>query len=519
MSGIFGTMNIANTGLQAMQSAVNTTANNISNAQTEGYSRKRVNLVTNTPFHLNGIGEISTGVRIEGVTRIRDAFTDRQVRIETGRFNTYEAQNGVYDRLEIIFNEPSETGISDAMQQMWNAWQELSKTPESITARTIVVEQSTTMADRFNHTAAQLESLKSETLYQIQQNAFEINTKFEQLTAVDTQIRSAVNREMVPNDLMDQRDLLLDQLSALVKFTVKDREDGGIDLNMNQKIMMGDVKPPQFSVVQRVESALDQEGNDVLKIEVAMGGDLSRVKTFELRGEAASEAAHWREGWLVVSEPSADPDFSIFQVLEPGEGRAKGHQNMLKELEAYSQKLDQLAAGIADLVNQVHRDESGVNFFMAKDGSGTITAATLQVNGMLRSKPEAIAAGKSYGSDAPSGDGSRALAIAALRDVSLGAENYNRETMRFAAGKGDTADARYRALVAGLGVDAAYSRTMQDNETSLLNQLHQRRESVMGVSIDEEITALVKFQNGYQANARVMTTLTQMLDTLINMVR
>lgn len=520
MSGIFGTMNIANSGLQAMQSAVNTTSNNISNAQTEGYSRKRVNLVTNTPQHLNGIGEISTGVRIDGVTRIRDVFTDRQVRLETGRFNTFESQNSVYDRLEIIFNEPSETGISDAMQEMWNAWQELSKTPESITARTIVVEQSTTMADRFNHTASQLQDLKSETLFQVNQNTFEINTKLEQLIAVDEQIKSAVNRELVPNDLMDQRDLLLDQLSAYATISTKDLPDGGIQLSIGDQPVMGNkMSTPDFSTVQSVEAITGADGTPWVKVAVAMKGDVNNVEVLEGPLSDGFDLNAWKVGSVVASNVQPVNDLTQLTVVKTGDGNINGLQSMLAEVDHYTQKIDDLALGMATLINQVHNpQDSGLDFFESQD-TGEITAASIRVNFQLKDKPELIATGRSIASDAPVGDGSRALAIAALRDVSLDAADYDETAMKFNTTTGDTADARYRSTVAGLGVDAAYSRTMADNETSLLNQLQQRRESVMGVSIDEEISALVKFQTGYQANARVMTTLTSMLDTLINMVR
>lgn len=520
MSGIFGTMNIANSGLQAMQSAVNTTSNNISNAQTEGYSRKRVDLVTNTPQHLVGIGEISTGVKIEGVTRIRDVFTDRQVRLETGRFNTFESQNGVYDRLEIIFNEPSETGISDAMQEMWNAWQELSKTPESITARTIVVEQSTTMADRFSHTASQLQDLKSETLFQVSQNTFEINTKLEQLTAVDEQIKAAVTREMVPNDLMDQRDLLLDQLSAFVTFSKTDLADGGIQLSIGGQPVMGkNIATPSFSTVQSVETFEGEGGMPWVKVAVAMKGDVNTIEILEAPLSDGIDLNTWKAGSMIVPSAKTAENPTGFTVVKTGDGSVNGLQSMLSEVDDYTEKIDALASGMAALINKVHsNDGEGMAFFVGQ-ADGQITAASIRVNSDLRDKPELIAAGKSGAADAPIGDGSRALAIAALRDVSLNAADYDAATMTFKTTTGDTADARYRATIAGLGVDAAYSRTMADNETSLLNQLHQRRESVMGVSIDEEISALVKFQTGYQANARVMTTLTSMLDTLINMVR
>jgi flagellar hook-associated protein 1 FlgK len=172
---------------------------------------------------------------------------------------------------------------------------------------------------------------------------------------------------------------------------------------------------------------------------------------------------------------------------------------------------------MAELINTVHSNEGEhPNFFVSGSG-GKIRAATIRVNPDLKDHPQDIIAGKT--ADGPEGDGSRALAIARLRDVSLNAAGYSKDTFSFSSQSGDTSDARYRSMIAELGVSSAYSRNMAENETSLLNQLHQRRESVMGVSVDEEISALIKFQNGYQANARVMSTLVSMLDTLISMAR
>jgi flagellar hook-associated protein 1 FlgK len=256
-----------------------------------------------------------------------------------------------------------------------------------------------------------------------------------------------------------------------------------------------------------------------VKVAVAMKGDVNTIEILEAPLSDGIDLNTWKAGSMIVPSAKTAENPTGFTVVKTGDGSVNGLQSMLSEVDDYTEKIDALASGMAALINKVHsNDGEGMAFFVGQ-ADGQITAASIRVNSDLRDKPELIAAGKSGAADAPIGDGSRALAIAALRDVSLNAADYDAATMTFKTTTGDTADARYRATIAGLGVDAAYSRTMADNETSLLNQLHQRRESVMGVSIDEEISALVKFQTGYQANARVMTTLTSMLDTLINMVR
>jgi len=512
-------MNIANSGMRAMQESVNTASNNIANAQTEGYARKRVNLVTNVPQQIPGIGEISTGVRTEGVMRIRDAFIDTQVRLETSRYETFASQNEVNDQLEIIFSEPSSTGISAAMRDTWNAWQELSKTPESTTSRTLVLEQSVTLADRFNHTASQLKGLESDILNQISQNVFEVNTRLEQLKAVDEQIMESVNRGIAPNDLMDQRDLMLDQLSGFVTFEVQENQDGGISLKTNGIELIRRPANDVFSVVQSTEM-IPADGDEPAYVSVilAAGGSSNELRTLMIPA-SEYEGAEWKVGSAVVTSRETQGDFLEYRPVEFSIGRIQGLQSMLDETAGYARQLDEVASGLAGLVNQVYGEDSGTEFFTAGDDSGVIRADNIRVNQELRDDPWSLQAGKDL--DGPAGDGSRALAVAALRNVGLNTElsTYDPETMSFTASNGESADGRYRALVTQLGVSSNYSRSMQDNETALLNQLHQRRESVMGVSIDEEIAALIKFQNGYQANARVMSTLVTMLDTLINMGR
>ena len=281
---------------------------------------------------------------------------------------------------------------------------------------------------------------------------------------------------------------------------------------------------PRFSVVQSVEDVADSETGIITmkRIGIAQNGDSNNIMIIEIPETEAGDLSAWKPGTVLSSTVGTPEALTDFTVIKTGEGKVSGLQSMLTELDQYTEKIDALASGMAALINTVHSndgDDTWNTFFTSRNNGDPITAASIQVNSTLKGAPELIAAGKLQAGTGPDGDGSRALAIASLRDVSLKASDFNPDTMRFETTTGDTSDARYRATVAGLGVDAAYSRTMAENETSLLNQLHQRRESVMGVSIDEEISALVKFQNGYQANARVMTTLTNMLDTLINMVR
>mgnify|MGYP001418873904 CR=1 FL=1 len=537
MAGIFGTLYVANSGMRAMQESINTSANNIANSQTEGYSRKRVNLVTNAPQYYMGIGEISTGVRIDSVTRIRDEFLDRQVRAERGRFATYEAKNEILGKVETIFREPSETGLNKAMSEMWDAWQELSKTPENSTARTIVTEQARTFTDMLNHMATQLQETREEVHSGIAKSTLDVNTLVEQIRTLDNQIINLTTDGILPNDLLDSRDLMLDKLSDLTNFKVVPQADGGISLTIGGEEM---VKEKVQTMMSAVKSVSGPDGSGNFLVTLVPGGD-ERQESVSVTMTAA-ELADLKAGDVVFHQPGdleGTPDPDNFEKFVPTNGRLAGQQMLLTELDGYEAELDNLARSVAGLVNTVHRtsvvpgdpilgtsdvssDVGGLDFFVSSD-AGAITASSIRVNQELLDDVSKINVGKYTGG--ADGDGSRALAIAQLRNVRMNVGDgttgaYDGLSMTFAnLDTGDTTDNYFKNSVARLGVSAQQAIRMMDNQEALLNQMNERRESISGVSIDEEVSDLIKFQNGYAANARVMSTLVMMLDTLINIAR
>ncbi len=545
MAGIFGTLYVANSGMRAMQESINTSANNIANSQTEGYSRKRVNLVTNAPQYYMGIGEISTGVRIDSVTRIRDEFLDRQVRAERGRFATYEAKNEILGKVETIFREPSETGLNKAMSEMWDAWQELSKTPENSTARTIVTEQARTFTDMLNHMATQLQETRGEVHSGIAKSTLDVNTLVEQIRTLDNQIINLTTDGILPNDLLDSRDLMLDKLSDLTNFKVVPQADGGISLTIGGEEMVKGKVQTMMSTVKSVEPQVDGGGN-IIGYEVVLvpGGDERQngVNLTISGSDLPAGLENLKAGDVVFHHPGdleGTPDPDNFEKFVPTNGRLAGQQMLLTELDGYEAELDNLARSVAGLVNTVHQrsvdptDPSGpyladgIAFFVAGDGGTEINASSIRVNQVLLDDVSQINVGKYKGG--ADGDGSRALAIAQLRNVRMNVgtdkvedikDRFDPETMTVAndAG-GDTTDNYFKNSVARLGVSAQQAIRMMDNQEALLNQMNERRESISGVSIDEEVSDLIKFQNGYAANARVMSTLVTMLDTLINIAR
>ncbi len=188
MSGIFNTLNTANKGLMAQQTALHTTGHNISNANTKGYSRQRVDMKADLSYNYPGVGQLGTGVKMEAVVRIVNDYVSKQIRQENGTMERFTAKSDVIDQLEVIFNEPSTTGLNFNLGEMFDSWQELSKNPEMLTSKTVVVEKSKTLADTLNHMANQIDSLRDETIGQIDKNVLDFNSTIDKLDKLNRQI-------------------------------------------------------------------------------------------------------------------------------------------------------------------------------------------------------------------------------------------------------------------------------------------------------------------------------------------
>lgn len=451
MSGIFSTFNTANKGLQVQQSALHTTGHNISNANTEGFSRQRVDTKADLAYNYLGIGQLGTGVKIDNIVRMVDDYVNKQIRQENSIANTYSTKSDVLGQVEIIFNEPSDTGINANLGQMFDAWQELSKNPENLTAKTIVVEKSKTLANSLNHMSNQLNSLKDNTVEDIKKNVEDFNATIDKLDSLNKQIFNVSVKGMIPNDLLDQRDMLLRDLSGIA----------GITPSFDDKY-------------SRVSIKLN--GQDVLtttdKSKMAIDKDAAENVVFPLKIRIGTE----------------EVDITSGQIF--------GNKEGLKEIDGRMTDLNDFSKMMADKINGAHRvGGGGEAIFESIDSAGTI-----KISDAILADNSKIIAGAT--SNSAPGDGSRALAIASLRN--------DKE------GTGTTIEGAYSNIVTKVGISKEYSDNMVSNQNVLLEHLVMRRESTSGVSIDEEVSNVVRFQKAYQANAKVISVLTDMLDTIIN---
>ena len=228
MSGLLSTLNTAKSGMNVSQVAIQTTSHNISNINTPGYSRQRVNQSASSPYSMPGknsnfgAGQIGTGAQIDDVTRIRNSFYDYQYRSESHQYGSTSVKYEYFKNIEGIFNEPSDTAISSSLNIFFNSWSELSKDPQSSGVKSVVIENGKYLSNSINSAFKRLESLEEGLDKQSEYIMDEVNSMLSQLDKLEKNIKIIQGSGKSPNDFLDQRDQLLDNLSFKLNINDKD---------------------------------------------------------------------------------------------------------------------------------------------------------------------------------------------------------------------------------------------------------------------------------------------------------
>lgn len=219
MSGLLGSLQSARTGMSASQASIQTTSHNINNLNTPGYSRQQVEQKARSAYSYPGYnsqlgaGQLGTGVEVTDIVRVRNSFYDFQFRNESHTYGQIGVKYDHYSTMENIFNEPSETGISSSMNNFFMSWQELSKNPNDAGSKDIVIQNSDYLAKNISNVYKKLNELSENAKKKLNENIDDINGKLKELKELDKQIKLVEGSGKSPNDLMDERDRILDDLS------------------------------------------------------------------------------------------------------------------------------------------------------------------------------------------------------------------------------------------------------------------------------------------------------------------
>lgn len=505
-------------GLYTQQSALYTTGHNISNANTLGYSRQRVNMTATAGYPGVGLnagtmpGFLGTGVQAGSITRIRDSFIDQQFRQESNKLGYWESQSKAIEQMENVLNEPSHYGLQKSLSEFWQSLQDLATNPSESGARSVAVRKGEAVADSFNYMHKSLTEIQTNLGTEIKHTTKEINSLLDQIAKVNEQIKSVEPNGYIPNDLYDQRDLLLDDLAELVPIEVSYEPSGG-------RAVDGEAEGWAVVKLKTEDGPITLvRGHEAVKIEAEFVEDydgenapvtgINFLKTFDDKGNLTDETGEVEVDQLI--------NLGKFKSLMnaygvPGEdGEVEGlYPDMLDKLNVmanvFAQEFNEIHQGGTDL-----KGEQGTEFFVTKDGSqDSITAGNITVSKELINNPGKFAASDSEVGQVEEGNGKNAEKLAALQfktdfevaDIDL---------------DGATLETYFQAIIGDLGVEGMEANKLVHNTSTLLGAVEHRRASISSVSLDEEMTDMIKFQQAYNASARMITVVDETLDKIIN---
>lgn len=502
----FGFYN-AQRGLIAAQAGLDVANHNVSNANTPGYTKQRLELTQAFPYQSPSPGggliyQFGQGVEVSAVTRVRDVFLDNQFRLENGTAGELTSKNAIFQQVEDIVGEPNDTGLANGVQRLFDAIQDMSTKPESLSSRSAFLQHAVDLTFLVQQQGRQLLDLHKNLVgvegdatslaaSQLGLAVNEINTSLTSVAALNQQISTIVSSGGNANDLQDKRSQLLAKLSEFANVTITQLPNEQVQVDLGgQTLVKG-----RFVV-------------DTLSVVPNTGGNAGAVPGLI---QTASGA---------VDITTAITGGKIKGILDAA-GLDTTIKNVYQTFTELNAMFEQMTASF-NTVQQGGRDLAGAQH---NDPVNDPASEIFQLNPAYVSGPKmmfykvnqdlvdnsdklALAADDSSvtGGFAGSGDGRNAQAFISIRaqpNTSLG---------------GQTLEDYHQTLIARLGTNAKSFQDREVNQKALVRQLDGRQSSVSGVNLDEETIDLVRYQQAYQASSRVIRTYNEIYEMLMKMV-
>ncbi len=539
MSESFMGLNIAIRGLFTAQRSLDTVNHNLNNVNTPGYSRQVSIQTAARPMALyDGTGMMGTGSDVVGVQRVRDEYLDFKYWSENITMGEWTAKSEVLDDIEATFNEPSNSGFTTILSDFYNSLQELGKDPSSAAVRALVKQKGVTVAKYFNSVAAHFEKLQADVNYRIKTKVEEVNSYATQIQQLNRQIYIAELDGSTANDLRDSRTLLVDKISKIVNVEANEvvagklpngKDDKHFVLTISGKALVDHFEVSKLAVVQRDASQkVNTEDVDGLyEVNWADGNSLN-IKGGELRGYLDV-----RDG----NEGQTGPN----GITSPEYKGIPYYQKKMNEFvrtfamafnEGYVDangdgSIDPSAAAGENLAG--HADAFGLNgstgirFFTytgadnKEASSATFIGTATSPNDIYAKYSQITAKNFCVSSDIMTdynkigisdvaGEAGNIKVLNSLLDM-----RHNPDM--FAEGAPEDF---MKSLVATMGIDSQQAQRYGANQNVIVKQIGNRRLADSGVSMDEEMANMVKFQQAYNASAKMIQTMGEIYDTLIN---
>ncbi len=465
MLGLFGTLNMGTRSLATQQLGTEVAGNNLANVNTPGYARQRLQIQTGITVP-STLGPQGTGADGVGITQLRDVVLDRQILSEASVEGQLKARQQGLQYIQASIGQKidssgaeSQSGIAEQMSELFTAFQSVSSSPTDLAERQVLILKAQNLAAQFNQVSTRLDNVEAGLNDSLNVDVKQANLLLADIAKLNSEIqkteRSGGGRA---NDLRDVRQERMGSLAALVKFTSAETPDGALDITIDgQTLVSGAVQ-------------------------------LDSIETYDSGG-----------GRLLLRTANGQAN------LDPGGGSLHGNIDIRDtSLAAMQQDIDLLASTLVTQVNAAHAGgyslsgSTGADFFTGTD------AGSIRVNAAIASDPRLVQASDTSGA---TGNNRVMLRLAQLASDPQSALSNQ------------TFSSYYNQSIARMGQELDSMNTQIGNQEIVQTMLERQRDSVMGVSVDEEMTDLIKYQRAFQASAKLISTVEEMLDIVMSLKR
>lgn len=453
MSGLFGSLSLAANAMLVQQSAIAVTANNVANVNTPGYSRQRADLAESNPL-FNATRMVGSGVTLQQIVSLRDRVLELRIQDETQQQGSLDAQVNALSDVDLEFSTQN-ANIGDALNGFFNSLSNLSQNPSNSALRQSVLVSANNLASQFQSTSNMLTQRQFNLDLQIQQGVAQVN----QITAQIADLNQRISTSGIPEDQLgsyvDQRNVLLQNLSSLIGNHVITADDGlTVTASDGTALVVG-------NRYYKINASSDPNGNPMLNV-----------------------------GGHEIADPTAGGSIS---------GLLRVRTSVVPGILS---SLDSLASSLITSFNAVHEQgtdlngNTGTDFFVAAPASGVGSAAAFSVK---ISSADQIAASRD---DNPGGNENL------NRLIGLRSQNIV---------DGDTPIDAYAKITFQVGSELANAQADQQSCDAMVQQLNNQRGAISGVSLDEEASNLVRYQRAYEAAARVLSVISDLTQVSVNL--
>jgi len=461
MSINFSAFEIGRRALNANQAGISITGQNIANVNTPGYSRQRVQLVESAPMHFNGYS-VGNGVTIAGVQDFRDNFIESRLQTETGIAGRLNARRDALAPVEATLQGSENGGLQNSLNNFFAAFRDLEANPNSVALRASVAQKGAGIANAFQTTRGRLGEIQLGTDGQIRAKLEQANSLSEKIADLNLKIQTSEATGGIASGLRDQRGEYAKQISEITGARATQNSDGTLTVTIG-------------------------EGRPLVS------------------GEKAFRLTVTNTPPLGLSSIAIDGQPAVFD-----EGSIRGLQEALAETSKQIGTLDGLAASVVSRVNILHTSgtdldgNAGIKFF--DDSTTPVTAANIKINAAITANPRLVVASPL---NQPGQTGTVAGAIANL--LTDQTSTVNSQTGSFSS--------IFSSMISLAGEQVRTADDALQTQSAIISQLSAQRESVSGVSLDEEAINLMQYQKAYEAAARFMKIADEMTQTILSLAQ